>query len=105
MRHNHVINNNRGDHWAVGSSGDFLPGEQAWVLVQLQERGEQVRVPMSAEQAEDMAAALLKHAAKVREAQPIILTREEILELSPKAQANYREALRAQLTGEKPNFK
>jgi hypothetical protein len=68
MIHNRI--NGSGDHWGVSYTGyieemplDFEPK----VLVQLQEKGEQVRVGMSPEEAEYMAADLLKFAAKVRE--------------------------------------
>jgi hypothetical protein len=96
MRHNRI--NDNGDHWAVNSSTSFLPGQQAWVIVGLQEKGEQARVNMTAEQAEDMAAALLAHAKKVREAKPMRLdwTEEQIRELDEASQQRYREAFALQ---------
>jgi hypothetical protein len=66
MLHQYVKTDNSGYHWAVGSSTFFVPEKQGQVLVQLQEEGEQVRLALSAEQAEDMATELLNHAAKVR---------------------------------------
>ena len=53
-----------GDHWAVGSN----TGPNPVVLVQLQENGDQVRLGMTPEQAENMARELLAHAQKVRQA-------------------------------------
>jgi hypothetical protein len=101
MLHHYLENGANGDHWAVSSSAEFLPGQRAWVLVQLQENGEQARVTMTAEEAEKMAAALLAHAAKVRDAKPIFLdwTEEEIMELDEEAQKRYRDALRIQSGG------
>ncbi len=63
--------NDSGDHWGVSYNGfiDDVPTKdfEHKVLVQLQQGYEQVRVGMSAEQAEYMAEELLKFAAKVRE--------------------------------------
>ena len=70
MLHHSLRDDTSGDHWAVGSSTHFLPGQSAQVIVQVQEAGDQARVAMTAEQAEEMAAALVSHAAKVRQAKP-----------------------------------
>lgn len=98
MVHQHVRDDNSGDHWGVNSTAEFFPGNSAMVLAQLQASGEQVRLALTAEQAEDMAAALLEHAAKARQAKPIYLdwTEEEISKLDVAAQANYRAALLVQ---------
>lgn len=95
MRHHNVRDDNSGDHWGVNSSLDFLPGQSAQVLAQLQAAGEQVRLALTAEQAEDMAAALLAHAAKVRQAKPMRLewTEAQIAELDAAAQGHYRAAV------------
>lgn len=64
----HRINDN--DHWGVSYTGyiEELPKNiEPKVLVQLQQNNEQVRVGISAEEAEYMAAELLKFASKVRE--------------------------------------
>lgn len=63
MRHNHLGN---GDHWAVGWTGETLPGTSPSVLVQVQEKGDQARVALSPEQAEAMAEELRIFAAKAR---------------------------------------
>lgn len=52
---------NSGDHWGVGSNE-----YSGLVLVQIQENGEQVRLGLTLEHAEAMAAAIMDHAAKVR---------------------------------------
>lgn len=98
MRHNLLRNDNSGDHWAVNSNREYWPGEWAGVLVQLMENLEQVRVRMTPEQAEEMAAALLEHAAKARAAPAMILdfTEDEINAMPAAAQARVREALRTQ---------
>lgn len=98
MVHQHVRDDNSGDHWGVSSTSQFFPGKNAVVLAQLQASGEQVRLILTAEQAEDMAAALLAHAAKARQAEPIFLdwTEAEIAKLGVEAQANYRAALLVQ---------
>lgn len=98
MLYHYLTDDNSGDHWGVGSSAYFLPGREPKVLAQLQNAGEQVRVAMSADQAEEMAAALLEHAAKVRAAKPVRLdlSDAEIQALSPSARAFYIEALASQ---------
>lgn len=98
MLHHYLSNDNSGDHWGVGSSAFFLPGREPKVLAQIQNGGEQVRVALSADQAEEMAAALLEHAALVRKAKPIRLdlSAAEIAQLTPTARAFYFEALAAQ---------
>jgi len=98
MRHNLLRADNSGDHWAVGSNGEYWPGEWAGVLVQLMGNFEQVCVRMTPEQAEDMAAALQADAAKARVAPVMILdfTEVEIQKLDSDAQARCREALRIQ---------
>lgn len=98
MRHNYLSDDNSGDHWAVNWCPDFFPGQQALVLVQLQKDGEQVRAPLTAEQAEEMSAALLTYAAKARAAEPIHLdlSEEQISTLSETAQKHYRQAFEIQ---------
>jgi len=98
MLHHYLSDDNSGDHWGVGSSTYFLPGREPVVLAQLQSAGEQVRISLTAEQAEEMAAALLEHAAKVRQAKPIRLdlSEQEIAALTPNARAFYQEALAIQ---------
>jgi hypothetical protein len=61
--------NDAGDHWAVSYTGDMPEGFTPMVLVQIQEKGEQVRVAMTPEQAEEMASKLLKFALKTRTAE------------------------------------
>ena len=48
MLHNHIKDDNSGDHWAVSHNSN------GQVLVQLQEGGEQVRVALTPEQASHM---------------------------------------------------
>lgn len=73
MIHRHLDN---GDHWGVSYTGERPEGFTSKVLVQLQEKGEQVRVGMSPEQAENMAEELLKFAKKTRECKPYKLDEE-----------------------------
>lgn len=59
MRHNATAE--PGNHWAVGKTTFG-----ATVLVQLQEKGERVRIPLLPEEAERMAAELLRFASLAR---------------------------------------
>jgi len=59
--------NSSGDHYGVSSNTIRTPK----VLVQLQERGEQVRVGLTVAQARHMAQKLLDEAQKVEEAQAL----------------------------------
>jgi hypothetical protein len=65
-----------GNHYAVSYTGELPEGQTSKVLVQLQEKGEQVRVGMSPEDAEHMAELLLKFAKKTRECKPYKLDEE-----------------------------
>ena len=58
-------------HWAVGSSLVHLEGQEPYVLAQLQNFGDQTRVALSADAAEEMAHRLLEHAALARKATPL----------------------------------
>lgn len=69
MRHTETVV--PGNHWAVGKTF-FGPT----VLVQLQERGEQVRIPLRPEEAERMASELLRFAALARQSPPMPLNVE-----------------------------
>jgi hypothetical protein len=64
--------NDSGDHWAVSASGAIPSIHAPAVLVQLQEKGEQVRVAMTADQAETMARELLRRADEVRMAEVVM---------------------------------
>jgi hypothetical protein len=74
MLHNYVKNDHSGDHWAAGVNTPVLEGQEAKVLVQLQDKGEQVRLAMTPDQAEAMARELLHRAAEAREAIPLSLS-------------------------------
>ncbi len=65
MIHHCVRDDNSGDHYAVARSGSARA-----VLVQLQDRGEQVRLMMSPDQARHMAALLLAKADEAEAARP-----------------------------------
>jgi len=67
MRHNYIKNDNSGDHWATNTNS------YGCVLVQLQGDGEQVRVILNIEQAEDFAQRLLRVIQKAKNEE----TREE----------------------------
>ena len=54
MQHNHIGNDNSGDHWGVSFNSN------GQVIVQLQENGEQVRLAMTTEQASHMIEKLKK---------------------------------------------
>lgn len=57
MEHNYTntTDDNSGDHWAVGNNGDDK------VLVQLQVNGDQVRIPLTTEQAAEFGYAVMDH--------------------------------------------
>lgn len=57
MLHHYLREDTSGDHWAVGRDSFHKK-----VIVQLQEEGNQARVAMTAEQARQMAAELIRHA-------------------------------------------
>ena len=57
MIHHYISNDTSGDHFGVSVSEST-----GLILVQLQDKGEQVRVAMSPERARNMAALLLKSA-------------------------------------------
>lgn len=66
MRHHATSNAN---HWAVGYTGDLYFDEAGGqVLVQVQENGQQARIPLTPEQAEAMAEQLLEFAQRARAA-------------------------------------
>lgn len=56
------------NHWGVSFTGACYGPADSTVLVQVQEDGAQARIPLSPEQAEAMAAKLLRFAAQAREA-------------------------------------
>lgn len=92
-------------HWAVSSNTDFFLGGYAGVLVQLTQGYEQVRLRLTADQAEDMAAALMRHAAKARAAEPFWMTPVSdavLATFSPEAVAQYHEVQRLQGEGPAP---
>ncbi len=62
MIHHRVRDDTSGDHWACNHN------ESGVVLAQLQERGEQVRLALTPEQAEQFGHALLASAQRAREA-------------------------------------
>lgn len=67
MRHNATQHHPRCNHWAVGWTGEKLPGlADSCVLAQLQEAGNQARVVLTPEEAEAMAEQLLHFAKKAR---------------------------------------
>lgn len=103
MLHHCVSHDTSGDHWGVSSSTYPLPGRDSVVLVQLQHNNEQVRLSMNASQAEEMAAALLEHARKVREAKPlrINLSHSEFAELPEDGKTAYLSALLYQSQSDK----
>jgi hypothetical protein len=72
VRHNILEKGEPGDHWSVGASTNFLEGDGAGILVQLQERGNQVRLRLSIAEAEEMVAELLLAVAEARAAKPIL---------------------------------
>ena len=74
MIHQHI--GETGNHYAVSYTGELPEGFTSKVLVQLQDKGEQVRVSMSPEDAEHMAELLLKFAQKTRECKPYKLDEE-----------------------------
>lgn len=71
MRHHYTSKPN--DHWAVSWTGEPLPGKPAMVLIQVQEQGNQARIPLTAEEAEYMANELMCFALKARNAKPLEL--------------------------------
>lgn len=62
----HKLNN--GEHWAVGNTGESLPGHPALVLVQVQEGVQQSRIALTPDEALRMADLLQRHAARARAA-------------------------------------
>jgi len=68
MKHNYLKDGCSGDHWAVGLDTTKRPGVPAGILVQVQQSGEQARIPLSVEQAEAFVAELT---AKIAEAKAI----------------------------------
>lgn len=60
MRHHYIKNDLSGDHFAVGSSI-----QTSQVLLQVQENGQQVRIPLTLEQTLFLIETLSKHAAKI----------------------------------------
>lgn len=65
MRQHSTIRNN---HWGVSFTGACYSPADSAVLVQVQEAGIQARIPLTPEQAEAMAAELLRFSALAREA-------------------------------------
>lgn len=75
------------------------------MLVQLTQSYEQVRLRLTADQAEDMAAALMRHAAKARAVEPEWMDPESdevLVTFSPEAVARYHEVQRLQGEGPAP---
>ncbi len=60
MRQYYIKNDRSGDHFAVGSNT-----QTNQVLLQVQENGEQVRIPLTLEQTLFLIETLSKHAAKI----------------------------------------
>lgn len=62
-----------GNHWAVSWTGEQLPGKEPSVLIQVQEEGNQARIPLTPEHARYMAAELIRFAERVETADPLPL--------------------------------
>lgn len=68
MKHNYLKDDCSGDHWSVGLNATKRPGSSAEILVQVQQAGEQVRIPLSVEQAEAFVAELTRKLAEAKAA-------------------------------------